>query len=58
MYSPQKIVFQLLGGRLFERGNSGTLGVHCANYVPHRAIFAAGVHGLQHNQQGAPGLGV
>ena len=49
--APKKIVFQLVGARLFETENLAALRIDAGHHVPDSAILAAGVHPLKNQQQ-------
>ena len=51
MYTPEKIVRQLGGSRRLERRHAHALRIHTLEHVPNRAVLAARVHRLQHDQQ-------
>jgi hypothetical protein len=45
--APEKIMFQLIGGRLFETENLAALRIDPRHDVPDRAILARSVHPLK-----------
>ena len=49
--APEEVVVGLLGARSLEGGHPAPLGVDPAEDVLDGAVFAACVHGLQHDQQ-------
>jgi hypothetical protein len=56
--APQEVVLALFLGRCLERGHDAALGVEAAHHVADRAVLAAGVHGLQDDQERAPVFGI
>jgi hypothetical protein len=48
--APEKIVFQLIGARLFEAENLAALGINPGHHVPNGAVLAASVHPLKNQQ--------
>ena len=55
---PQEAVPPFFRGRRLERGDPDALGVEAADDVGDRAVLAAGVHALQHQQHGVLRRGV
>ena len=51
MDPPEEVVGQLLGGRSLERRRLHTHGVHAGKDVLDRAVLAAGIHRLEHDEQ-------
>ena len=49
--APEKIVFQLLGARLFETENLAALRIDPGHDVPDGAVLAGSVHPLKNQQQ-------
>ena len=49
--SPEKIVFQFIGARLFETEDLAALRIDSGHDVPDGAVFPAGVHPLKNQQQ-------
>jgi hypothetical protein len=49
--APEKIMFQLLGARLFETENLAALRIDPGHDVPDGAVLAASVHPLKDQQQ-------
>jgi len=48
--APEKIMFQLVGGRLFETENLATLRIDPGHDVPDGAVLASSVHPLKNQQ--------
>src|ERR1700691_1824115 len=48
---PQKIVREFLRRRLLETHDAAALRIHCADYMPHDAIFATRIWSLKTDQQ-------
>jgi len=49
--APEKIMFQLIGARLFEAEDLAALGIYSGHDVPNGAVLAASVHPLKNQQQ-------
>jgi hypothetical protein len=49
--APEKIMFQLVGGRLFETENLAALRIDPGHDVPDGSILAGGIHSLKNQQQ-------
>ena len=57
LVTPQVVVVELLAGRDAEPVHDDALRVHAAHHVPDGAVLAAGVQGLQHQQDAVGVLG-
>ncbi len=55
---PQEIMFQFVYSRRFKAVYLTPLGIHPAEHVLDSAVFATGIHGLKHNEQGLFVLGI
>jgi hypothetical protein len=49
--APEKIMFQFVGGRLFETENLASLGINPGHHMPDGSIFAGSIHALKNQQQ-------
>jgi hypothetical protein len=58
VHTPQKIVLQLCGSRRFETGDLHARWIDAGQQAFERAVFPAGVHRLQHDEQTALVFGV
>jgi hypothetical protein len=50
--APEKIMIELLVGRLLEGVHLAALGVHAGHHVLDRAVLARGIHGLEDEEHG------
>lgn len=58
MYSPEEIMAELFCRRRLERSYRYPLGIQVAEYIPDHSVFSAGVHTLDHDQQGMFAFGI
>ncbi len=56
--APEKIMFQLIGGRLLETKNLAALRIDPGHNVPDSTVLASGVHPLKNQQQLIAGGGI
>ena len=56
--APEEVVVALFRGRALEAGDLAGLRIESAHHVLDGAVLAAGVYGLQHDEQGALPFGV
>ena len=49
--TPEKVMFDFLGARLFETVNLAALGIHPGHNMADGPVFAGGVHSLENQQQ-------
>ena len=58
MNAPQKVVAELFGRRALEGGDADVHRIDTRENLANDAVFAGGVHALQHDQEGSLAFGI